>query len=183
MTALPPDEATFARLLDQLRPRLMLFAERRGVGPEAEDAVQETLIAALAGFRAGSFRHESSVETWLYRILRNKVADHFRAATRTSTHLVAIPDGDEAVHADVQRFDTLVHADPELIVLVHQVLDSLSDRHWLVLILNQRLGMTTKEIAPRLNLSTGRTGALLAEAKTLFRRGIRGPKKTDGEND
>ncbi len=42
----------------------------------AEEVVQETLLAALRS--KGSFRGESRVSTWLFSILRFKVADHFR---------------------------------------------------------------------------------------------------------
>lgn len=46
----------------------------------AEDAVQETLLAAL---QAGdSFRSESAVRTWLVGILKHKIADYYRAAER-----------------------------------------------------------------------------------------------------
>jgi hypothetical protein len=39
----------------------------------------------------------------------------------------------------------------------------------IILQLNLRGGLTTNQIAERLNLSSGRTGALLAEAKQKFR--------------
>lgn len=47
---------------------------------DAEDAVQETLLAALRSSR--SFRGDSSERTWLIGILRHKIADQFRAAER-----------------------------------------------------------------------------------------------------
>jgi RNA polymerase sigma-70 factor (ECF subfamily) len=46
----------------------------------AEDAVQETLLAALQS--GDSFRSESAVRTWLIGILKHKIADHYRAAER-----------------------------------------------------------------------------------------------------
>lgn len=46
----------------------------------ADDAVQETLLAAL---QAGdNFRSESALRTWLVGILKHKIADHYRAAGR-----------------------------------------------------------------------------------------------------
>src|SRR5262245_15907650 len=59
------------------RPRLMKFALLHlGNRAHAEDAVQETLLAALQGARR--FAGESSVSTWLIGILRHKIADCFR---------------------------------------------------------------------------------------------------------
>lgn len=46
----------------------------------AEDLVQETLLAALKGRAA--FSGESSEQTWLVGILKNKVVDYFRRSSR-----------------------------------------------------------------------------------------------------
>lgn len=46
----------------------------------AEDAVQETLLAALQ--TGDSFRSESAVRTWLISILKHKIADHYRVAEK-----------------------------------------------------------------------------------------------------
>ncbi|WP_347986128.1 sigma-70 family RNA polymerase sigma factor [Methylomonas sp. AM2-LC] len=46
----------------------------------AEDAVQETLLAALQA--ESNFRNESAVKTWLIGILKHKIADHYRAVQK-----------------------------------------------------------------------------------------------------
>ena len=46
----------------------------------AEDAVQETLLAALEG--AARFAGKSSLRTWLTGILKHKIIDHLRRAGR-----------------------------------------------------------------------------------------------------
>lgn len=47
---------------------------------DAEDAVQDTLLAALGSARA--FRGDSAERTWLIGILKHKVADQLRAVER-----------------------------------------------------------------------------------------------------
>lgn len=47
---------------------------------DAEDAVQETLLAALRS--VDRFSGASSVRTWLVGILNHKIADHFRRTAR-----------------------------------------------------------------------------------------------------
>src|SRR5579859_5465483 len=47
---------------------------------EAEDAVQETLLAALQA--RGDFQGRSHPRTWLIAILKRKVVDRLRAAAR-----------------------------------------------------------------------------------------------------
>lgn len=48
--------------------------------PRAEDAVQETFLAALKGGR--TFEGRSAEKTWLVGILKNKIGDYFRKASR-----------------------------------------------------------------------------------------------------
>lgn len=50
---------------------------------KAEDAVQETFLAALKG--AKSFAGKSAEKTWLVGIMKNKIGDHFRKASRETS--------------------------------------------------------------------------------------------------
>lgn len=76
--------------LEQYRAPLLRFAtlmlRNRA---EAEDAVQDTLLAALQS--AQSFSSRSSVKTWLVGILKHKINDAFRRASRQ----VLLEDADE----------------------------------------------------------------------------------------
>ena len=46
----------------------------------AEDMIQETLIAAIQGL--AGFKQGASVRTWLISIMKNKIVDHIRKASR-----------------------------------------------------------------------------------------------------
>jgi RNA polymerase sigma-70 factor (ECF subfamily) len=73
--------ATSLEELAGLRPRLLMFAMRRLRDRElAEDAVQETLLAALEGI--DRFAGGSSASTWVHGILRHKIVDCMRATSR-----------------------------------------------------------------------------------------------------
>ena len=50
---------------------------------KAEDAVQETFLAALKGGK--SFAGRSAEKSWLTGILKNKIADYYRKASRESS--------------------------------------------------------------------------------------------------
>jgi len=50
---------------------------------KAEDAVQETFLAALKGGR--TFQGRSAEKSWLVGILKNKIFDHFRRASRETS--------------------------------------------------------------------------------------------------
>jgi RNA polymerase sigma-70 factor (ECF subfamily) len=50
---------------------------------KAEDAVQETFLAALKGGKA--FAGRAAEKSWLVGILKNKICDHYRRASRETT--------------------------------------------------------------------------------------------------
>jgi len=61
----------------------------------AEDAVQETFLAALKGGQA--FAGRSAEKSWLVGILKNKICDHYRRASRET------PFTDLEFYADEER--------------------------------------------------------------------------------
>jgi RNA polymerase sigma-70 factor (ECF subfamily) len=70
-----------AEWLSQYGDALYSYAlNRLGRPHEAEEAVQETLLAALQA--RGEFQGRSQPRTWLMGILKRKVADRLRAAAR-----------------------------------------------------------------------------------------------------
>lgn len=78
--ATPPSASSLLEL-EGHRPYLMRFAllQLRDRSA-AEDAVQETLLAAIQG--AERFAGQSSVRTWLIGILKHKIIDSIRKSTR-----------------------------------------------------------------------------------------------------
>ena len=70
----------FDELVRRHRDRLWAVALRTlGDPSDAEDAVQEALVAAL---RSRSYRGDADVGTWLHRIVVNKCLDRLRQARR-----------------------------------------------------------------------------------------------------
>ncbi len=56
----------------------------------AEDLVQETFLAAAEGLP--HFRQDSHPKTWLFGILKNKIADHFRRKLQEQTQQLTSPE-------------------------------------------------------------------------------------------
>lgn len=72
------DPGAFGELFARHRDRLWAVALRTMGNPEdAADGLQEGMIAAFR--RAGSFRGESAVTTWLHRVVVNACLDRLRA--------------------------------------------------------------------------------------------------------
>jgi RNA polymerase sigma-70 factor (ECF subfamily) len=73
------DETAFRELVDAYRHELHLHCYRMlGSFHDAEDALQETLIAAWRGL--SSFEGRSSIRTWLLRVATNRCLNVLRAA-------------------------------------------------------------------------------------------------------
>lgn len=78
-------------LLATHRPMLLKFAMRQLRNPAwAEDAVSETLLAALA--KPEAFQQRSQLSTWLVGILKFKVLDQMRLNAREACHTGTDPD-------------------------------------------------------------------------------------------
>lgn len=85
----------YEQQLAALRPYLLRFAQLQLRNETwAEDAVSETVLAALA--KPAAFANRSQLKTWLVGILKHKVIDIFRQHAREST----IDSGDEDSQAD-----------------------------------------------------------------------------------
>ena len=75
------DEDAFRELTDPYRRELQLHVYRIvGSAQDAEDLLQETLLAAWRGLE--QFQGRASVRAWLYRIATNRSLDALRASRR-----------------------------------------------------------------------------------------------------
>ena len=67
----------WAQVVDRYQGRLVAYARRRAPrGVDAEDVVQDTFLRFVRGLN--SFREESSLETFLFVILKRTLADAHR---------------------------------------------------------------------------------------------------------
>ena len=139
----------------------------------AEDAVQETLVAALAG-EAG-FAGRSNLRTWLTGILKHKIVDAIRRARRDAP-------------AEEQDFDVLFDAtghwreppaawpDPgasleqkEFFAVLEECLARLPARTAQCFMMREHLGFETADICKELGLTPTHCWVLLYRARMALR--------------
>ena len=84
------DEDAFRELTDPYRHELQLHSYRIvGSTQDAEDLVQETLLAAWRGL--DQFSEQASIRTWLYLIATNRSIDALRATRRRPQPMTELP--------------------------------------------------------------------------------------------
>jgi len=165
--------------LEQHRPYLLRFAllQLRDRGA-AEDAVQETLLAAIQG--ASQFAGQSSVRTWLIGILKHKIVDGIRKASREQP-LESAQDGGEDLDAffseDGHFAEAPQHwASPErsleerrFFEALERCLQSLPRNTARAFTMRELMGMETEEICKELRVSTSNCWVMLYRARMSLR--------------
>lgn len=93
------DTEAFGTLFSRHKDRLWAVALRTVCDPEdAADALQEAMISAFR--RAGDFRGDSAVTTWLHRIVINAALDRLR---RRSTRSISWPGDPDALETHLMQ--------------------------------------------------------------------------------
>jgi len=167
--------------LEKHRPVLFRFAmlQLRNQA-QAEDAVQETLVAAIQG--AASFAGKSSVRTWLVGILKHKIIDHIRRASRVQA--LDVPDAETSL----EDFDVLYKedghyanmpaewGDPEAALsqrkffeTLERCLEGLPKNTARVFMMREVMGLETGEICKELAITATNCWVLLYRARMGLR--------------
>ena len=85
------DEQAFGQLVEPYQRELQVHCYRiLGSAQDAEDAVQETLLAAWRGLRG--FEQRSSLRTWLYRIATSRCLNARGGGEGVGVGCVGLPE-------------------------------------------------------------------------------------------
>lgn len=179
------NEDAFRELTDPYRRELQVHIYRIvGSVQEAEDLLQETLLAAWRGL--DTFEERASVRAWLYRIATNRSLDALRASSRRpqDQRMSQLPEPtrwDEPVRLEPYP-DVLLSGIPddapgpealyetkEAIALAFIVgLQHLPAQQRAVLVLRDVLGYRAAEAAEMLETSEASVNSLLRRARAAF---------------
>jgi len=146
------DHEAFGVLFARHKERLWAVALRTlGDTEEAADALQEAMISAFR--RAGSFRGDSAVTTWLHRIVVNACLDRVRRRVSRPT----VPAGDERSLDGLARgtWATDPAAERAVALDVDAALRMLPYEQRAALVLVDMLGYPVQAAADMLGVSVG----------------------------
>ncbi len=177
------DELAFRELTDPYRRELLAHCYRiLGSLQDAEDLVQETLLAAWRGL--GRFEQRASVRAWLYRIATNRCLNFLRdSGRRPSTQSEPMPEPaptriTEPIWLEPYP-DTLIERLPDdapgpearyelresLGLAFVTALQALAPRQRAVLVLRDVLGFRAAETAAMLEISEAAVNSALVRAR------------------
>jgi RNA polymerase sigma-70 factor (ECF subfamily) len=165
--------------IESLRAYLLRYAALQLRNPEqAEDAVQETLVAALAA--EASFAGRSNLRTWLTGILKHKIVDAIRRSSRERTFESL--DGEAGIEDLEARFDQSGHwreapqawpeqalTDKQFLQALDKCLAMLPARTGQVFLMREHLGFETADICKELGITATHCWVLLYRARMALR--------------
>jgi RNA polymerase sigma-70 factor (TIGR02960 family) len=190
------DGDAFRQLTGPLRHELQVHCYRMlGSFQDAEDALQETLLAAWQGFKG--FEGRSSLRTWLYQIATNRCLNVRRSASRRSAKEWDVP---KVEPPEPTRLGEVLWLEPYPDALLEGAIDIplgpeahyeqtqsislafvtalqvLPPRQVAVLVLRDVLGFQASEVADMLDSTVeSANGALKRARASLERRSLRAP--------
>ena len=171
-------ETHFTKIYDAYQPRILRYTGRLVGESEAEDLTQDVFIKVHQSL--GSFRGESQLSTWLYRIATNTAMDRLRSP---SFHQVALncsscdsleQDEVEVVDRDVWTGEKTPLVESQL---VHQEMNEcllgyikrLPEGYRTVLVLSEYEGLKNSEIAEILGVTLDTVKIRLHRAREILK--------------
>ena len=172
--------------LDDIRRDMIKFAHLQlRDAAQAEDAVQEALLAAVSNAKAFSGR--SAMKTWVFAILKNKIVDLIRRQART-TNLSALSADEESMdEAYESLFKANDHWSPETRPrgwgnpeealrekrfwdVFDACLKHLPENTARVFMMREFLEFETNEVCQELSITTSNCNVILHRARNGLRR-------------
>jgi len=185
-----------AEFLEEIRSQMIRFATLQlGDSHQAEDAVQDALVGAMKN--ASSFGGRAALKTWIFAILKNKIADALRHKQRVvnASSLLREEDEDEDFS---ELFDRkgfwqpderpVVWASPEESLREGQFwrvfeacLDGLPPKQARVFMMREFIGLDADEICLAVELTTSNLHVLLHRARLRLRECLENKWYLQGE--
>jgi RNA polymerase sigma-70 factor (TIGR02960 family) len=180
------DEDAFRELTDPYRRELQLHAYRIvGSAQDAEDLLQETLLAAWRGLER--FEGRASIRAWLYRIATNRSLDAVRANRRRPEdmqRLTGVPEPTrrtepiwleaypdvllEGIPDEAPGPEARYEAKEAVAIAFIAGLQHLPAQQRAVLVLRDVLGFRAAEVAEMLDTTEASVNSLLSRARRAF---------------
>jgi len=147
-------ELEFQHIYDAFWPKIHRYLARLTDSDEADDLTQEVFIKVNRGLK--SFRGESQLSSWIYRIATNAALDHLRRPSQMTTEMSSIDT--EREEEPVRLRGKVAFIDQQLIrkemnACIRNVIKKLPEDYRTVIVLGELEEFKNHEIAEILQVS------------------------------
>ena len=171
------DDAAFSEVVTRYKAKLYNYVYRMtGSADDAEDLTQEVFIRMYTSI--DSFRGQSSLNTWLFRIAGNLCIDRFRRTkNRNPAFSLDEPLGDDTGTQEVADETYAPHRLLENVEMAEQIqaaLSKLPDKLRTTLLLHDIEGLPYEEVAEIAGCPLGTVKSRLFNARMQLRQHLSG---------
>lgn len=164
----------FDTVYQEFYPKILRYLQRMCGENDAGDLAQTVFLKVSRSL--GTFRGDSSLSTWIYRIATNTAHDHASSSLARHKEFEELPDVDSL--PDDYPDSTLPAADREYIrremsACIRGVIDGLPDGYRSVLILSEFDDLSNLEIADVLGISIDAVKIRLHRARNILREALK----------
>ncbi len=174
------DAAAFDEVVGRYKNKLYNYVYRMvGNSDDAEDLTQEVFVRMFTSL--DTFRRQSSLHTWLFRIAGNLCIDHFRRGKKARAHAYSLDEsypgedgegGRELPDATFEPHRLLEQQ--EMGAQIQQALGQIPDKLRAVLILHDIEDLPYEEIAQIVGCPLGTVKSRLFHARRQLRQRLSG---------
>lgn len=150
------DTTALDRLLQVCQPDIRRYAYRHCFMSDVDDAVQETLLIVTRSLR--SLRAVAAFSGWLFRVVQ-------RECRRLERRMFGLDPYDE----EKMESWLAIHSDETVRLDLISALESLPEHYREIILLRDFDGMTIREMAAQIRLTTTATKSRLRRARQLVR--------------
>jgi RNA polymerase sigma-70 factor (ECF subfamily) len=162
-------EKEFADIVHRTK-RIVLSAIEKNLSPQfyhaIDDVAQETYIRAYRGLEKNSFRGDSKIETWLYKIARNESLRINQKLMREEEKIKKAAESD---------FVFMHNPAKEEVISLHEHLILLPEKYRSVLMLVSQ-GLNINDISQKLGIRPGTVKSRASRGKKIIHENLRRQK-------
>jgi RNA polymerase sigma-70 factor (ECF subfamily) len=152
----------FEQMYRQHAPRIYSLACRMAGSPEdGEDLLQEIFLQAYR--KMGSFKGESAIGTWLYRLALNHCLDYVRSRRAKMNKLTETLDAENSVQPTAKRQTPIAKID------LDRAVERLPDGCREAFVLHDVEGFDHKEVGELLGIAEGTSKSQVFKARLKLR--------------
>jgi len=163
------NEDAFRKLVEKYKPKVFnTIYSIMGDTQDMEDIAQNVFIQVYTSIN--SFKEESSISTWIYRITVNKCIDELR-----KRKIKFISYETELISEEKLKLEDIISSKEDDVVdkidkkelgeIIQKILDSLPEKYRIILTLKEIDGLSYKEISEVMNISISKVKIWLFRAR------------------